>query len=212
MVVSGAHLVFLESLMARAPVFVRLPVLGFYCWLTGFGPPVVKAFLHRLGEVFLRPFGWSGLQVEAAAVLLSLAMWPWWLMSRSLQMSWMCSLALSLPAVLSWNALDQSLKAYARLFVFVGASLVSVAWNVLVAPFVGVLLFPLSLALLPCPFLEPAVARVWDFFLWLLNWGPKSEPAAWFFSSRDLFWIPLVLHSYLLVREVKWRRARAFVC
>lgn len=207
MVVSGAHLIFLESLLPRR---VRMPVLALYCWLTGFGPPVVKAFAHRLAEWKLKPLGWSALQAEAVAILATLLVCPFWLTSRSLQMSWMCFLALSLPPLIRWRALDQSLKTYALLFLFVGSSLISVGWNTLVAPFVGVILFPLSLMLLVLPMLGPLVDGVWNVFLGLLNWGPKSEPAAWFLSSRDLFWLPLGLHILLLIREVRWRRARAF--
>jgi predicted membrane metal-binding protein len=210
MVVSGAHLLFLESLVARAPLRWRLGLLGLYCWLTGFGAPVVKAFLRRAAEVLLRPLGWSGLQIEAVAVLLSLFCYPWWLNSRSLQMSWMCGLALSLPPILRWRAFDQALKAYLLLFIFVGSSVVSIGWNTLVAPIVGAILFPISLALLILPFLAPWVDLVWDLFLWLLAWGPKSPPAAWFISSRDLFWVPFFLHIFLLTREIRWRRAFAF--
>lgn len=212
MVVSGAHLLFLESLVSRCPKFLRLTLLGLYCWLTGFGAPVVKAFVFRICELHLRPLGWSRLQMEAAAISITLCLYPWWLTSRSLEMSWMCALALSLPPLLRWQALDQSLKAYVLLFVFAGSSLVSIAWNALVAPAVGVILFPLSLAILPLPFLAPLVDRVWDLFLLLLAWGPKAPPSSWFFSSRDLFWIPLALHMLLLVREVRWRRAHAFSC
>ncbi len=151
MVVSGAHLLFLESLLGRAPALIKLPALGVYCWLTGFGAPVVKAFLHRLCELQLRNRGWSSLQIEAVAVLLTLTLFPWWLLSRSLQMSWMCFLALSLPKILKWSALDQSLKAYLFLYIFVGASPIGIVWNTLLSPLIGVVLFPLSLALLPFP-------------------------------------------------------------
>ncbi len=212
MVVSGAHLMFLESLLARTPLWLRLPVLGFYCWLTGFGAPVVKAFAHRTAEIFLRPYGWSGLWIEAVAVALAVTVYPWWLMSRSLQMSWMCSLALSLPRLLRWRALDQSLKAYILLFVFVGGSLIGVCWNTLAAPFVGLILFPVSLLTILLPFLSGPVDRVWDLFLLLLSYGPKGSPSSWFFASRDLFWIPPLVHVALLAGEVRWRRARAFSC
>lgn len=208
MVVSGAHLIFLESLL---PPRVRLPVLAFYCWMTGFGPPVVKAFAHRIAESQLKPRGWTSLQAEAAAVLVTLTIWPFWITSRSLQMSWMCFLALSLPPLFRWKAFDQSLKTYLLLFLFVGASTLSIFWNTLIAPLVGTILFPCSLTLLILPVLAPLVERVWDVFLFLLNWGPKSQPAAWFFSSRDLFWLPLTLHICLLIREVRCRRAQAFL-
>jgi len=212
MVVSGAHLLFLESLLSRAPRRVRLPCLFFYCWFTGFGAPVVRAFAHRVVQTFLQPKGWSGIQIEAAAVTLTLALWPSWLLSRSLQMSWMCALALSLPRILRPAALDQAVKAYALLFVFAGAPLLSIAWNTLLAPLVGVILFPLCLSVLLFPWLSGPVDLVWDLFLWILRWGPKGNPQQWFISSKDLFWLPPLLHGYLLVKEIRWRRKRAFSC
>ena len=210
MVVSGAHLLFLESLLGKAPVWIRLPVLGFYCWLTGFGAPVVKAFFRRVVELKLRRIGWTNLQIEAVSIGAAILVWPPWVLSKSLQMSWVCALALALPALLAWRALDQALKVHALLFVFVGGSFTSVLWNTVAAPFVGVVLFPISLAAMVWPVTTPLVERVWDIFLALLAFGPQSPPAAWFISGRDLFWLPLTLHIFFLAKEVRWRRARAF--
>ncbi len=210
MVVSGAHLIFIETMLARAPVWLRLPVLGAYCWLTGFGPPVVKAFIHRVLEVFLKPLHWRSLQIEAVAVGFLLIARPMWLMSRSFQMSWMCSLAINLPRWFKSSAFDQSLKSYVMLFVFTGASLISIAWNSLLAPFVGMILFPICLTVLPFPFMAGGVDLVWDAFLWLLSAGPKAAPFEWYLWTRDLFWLPPLMHFLLLKHEVRWRRKHVF--
>lgn len=212
MVVSGAHLLFLESLLARLPQSVRLSVLGFYCWLTGFGAPVVKAFIFRLIQPGLRARGLTRIQVEAASVVLILCVYPWWFFSRSMQMSWMCGLALSLPRVLRPNVLDQALKAHILLFVFAGASVLSIFWNTLIGPFIGVILFPLCLLVVPFPFLSAWIDGVWEIFLSLLRIGPKGQPYEWFFAAQDLFWIPPVVHMVMMYWEVRWRRASAFSC
>lgn len=209
MVVSGAHLLFLEALLAKFSAAVRLPILMFYCWFTGFGPPVVKAFTHRLFEQILKPRHWRPLQVEAVAVVCILIIRPSWIVSRSFQMSWMCSLAMYLPRYLRWRALDQSLKAYVMLFVFTGASFLSIAWNTLLAPFVGMILFPICLSVMPFPFFLGAADRVWDVFLWILSHGPRSSPFEWFLWTRELFWIPPLTHAALLFYEVK--RCRKFL-
>lgn len=210
MVVSGAHLLFIEALLARAPSWIRLPVLGIYCWLTGFGPPVVKAFTHRVLEVFLKPRHWKPLQVEAVAVLLLLVLRPMWLVSRSFQMSWMCSMAMNLPRLWKSSAFDQSVKSYLMLFIFTGASVLSILWNTLLAPFVGMILFPVCLLGIVFPFSISAVDLLWDLFLGILSWGPKAGPFEWFLWSSDLVWIPPLIHYLLLRYEVRWRRAYAF--
>jgi predicted membrane metal-binding protein len=209
MVVSGAHLLFLEALLVRAPSWIRFPLLGTYCWMTGFGPPVVKAFAHRVFELWLRPRYWRPIQVEAVAVLSLLLLQPAWLMSRSFQMSWMCSLALYLPRWFHYRKFDQAVKSYFMLFVFTGASLLSIAWNTLLAPFVGMILFPICLSVIPLPFLLPVVDGVWDLFLWLLSAGPQSLPSEWYLWTRELFWIPPLVHFFLLQWEV--RRCRVYV-
>lgn len=210
MVVSGAHLLFLEALLAKFSPAVRLPILMFYCWLTGFGPPVVKAFTHRVVELVLNSKHWRPAQVEAVAVTLIILVCPAWIVSRSFQMSWMCSLAMYLPRYLRWRELDQSLKSYFMLFVFTGASLVSIAWNTLLAPFVGMILFPICLMVIPLPFLIGIVDRVWDLFLWILSHGPCSSPYEWFIWTRELFWIPPLAHMALLFYEVKRCRRLLF--
>lgn len=210
MVVSGAHLMFLESLLERVPTWLRLSLLGGYCWLTGFGAPIVKAFVRRVWEVRLRKSGWSSLQIDFVSVMTVLILWPPWFMSRSLQMSWMCGLALALPAWFRWRAFDQSLKAYILLFAFCAGHPVSIAWNSLIAPFVGMILFPASLMVLPFPFLQPLADGLWDFFLLVLRLGPKFPPLAWYASIQYLFWMTPMLHLFLLWREVGWRRAYAY--
>lgn len=212
MVVSGAHLLFLESMMERLPVSLRLPLLGGYCWLTGFGAPIAKAFARRLWEVWLRPLGWSGLQIDFIAVASVLCIWPPWILSRSLQMSWMCGLALSLSPWFKWRAFDQSLKAYLLLFVFAAANPVSIAWNCMVAPFVGMILFPMSLACFAFEFLVPIGDALWGFFLLILRAGPKFPPVPWFAAIQYLFWLAPLLHLLLLRREIQWRRAHAYSC
>jgi hypothetical protein len=210
MVVSGAHLIFLENLIKPAPRPLQILFLTVYSWLTGFGPPIVKALIRRLFEPWLSRHGWSSLQIEAFSVTVVLTFVPMWIVSRSFLMSWLCALAFQLPRLVKYRALDVSAKTYVLLFVFCAASPLTIFWNSLVAPLVGDLLFPLTLVLIPVPWLTPAVDKIWQIFLWILSMGPQAAPNPWFFSSRELFWIPLTVHGLLLVKEVRWRRAYAF--
>ncbi len=208
MVVSGAHLIFLERLTGWAPPRVRLLALGFYCWCTGFGAPVVKAFVRRVVERKLKPRGWTSIQCEAAAVLITLLFAPHWLTSRSFLMSWMCALAFTLPRFLP--VLDSSAKVWVLLFAFSAASPLTILWNAILAPLVGEILFPACLLVIPLPFLTPLIDRLWDLLLWILSFGPQAEGQSWFWPARQLLWLPLFTHIFILMWEVRWRRALAF--
>ncbi len=208
LVVSGAHLIFLERLTLWLPARARLSVLGVFCWLTGFGAPVVKAFLRRALEPRLH--GWTTIQCEGAAVAAALLLFPPWIVSRSFLMSWTCALAFALPPLLP-RPVDASVKVFILLYAFSAASPLTVLWNALVAPFVGELLFPASLTTIALPALTPLVDQLWSALLWILELGPQGRAAEWFWPARQLLWIPLFTHIFLLMMEVRWRRARAFL-
>ncbi len=214
MVVSGSHLVFIETLLVFLPRTWRLCVMGFYCFITGFQAPVVRAFLRRLVQPTLRlRSGLTALQIEAFTVILILFTYPPWLVSRSFLMSWMCGLALCAPVIFPrWRHLDLALKAYVFLFPFCWVSPITVGWNTLLAPFVGILLFPACLVVMLIPAFTPATDLLWRGFLGLLALGPQTIPLEVFLSASQLCWIPLVTHVSLLVLEVRWRRAHAFSC
>lgn len=213
MVVSGSHLIFLEMLLGFLPRRIRLAILGGYCYLTGFQAPVVRAFLRRALALPLRArLGTTSLQLEAAAVCAALLLYPEWLVSRSFLMSWMCGLALCLPKILPRTPhFDQALKSYFFLLPFCWASPLSVGWNTLLAPFVGIILFPACVFAVAFPFAVGVGDWMWAFFLRILELGPQAPQFPIFFSSRWLCWIPIVTHSALLVAEVRWRRAHAFL-
>lgn len=213
LVVSGAHLVFVERLVGRRTKF-RLPALGLYCWLTGFGAPVLRAFARRLCHLGLERCGWSRLQVEAAATLLLLLVYPPFLSSRSFLMSWLCALALLLPGVPlpRWRGLDRSLKVYLFLFPFCPNSPLAILWNCLIAPFVGEILFPACLLAFVCPWFTWLSDSVWRALLWMLSAGPHAPPSVtMFWTVGWLWWLPLCVHVLLLIGERKWRRALAFL-
>jgi predicted membrane metal-binding protein len=212
MVVSGSHLVFLEILLGFLPSGVLKILLGAYCYLTGFQAPVVRAFLRRLiGPTFKARKGMTSLQVEAAAVVIALGLYPEWLGSRSFLMSWMCGLALAAPKIFPRAPhFDLAVKAYVFLLPFCWASPLSVAWNTLLAPFVGFLLFPTCILAILIPPLVPLSDGMWRGFLMLLDLGPQGSQSGMFFSSWSLCWIPAATHLALLIWEVRWRRVFAF--
>jgi hypothetical protein len=213
MVVSGSHLVFLESLLGFLPGRMRLSALGGYCFLVGFQAPVMRALLRRLLHAPLTGrWGMSPLQVEAMTALLALALHPAWIGSRSFLMSWMCGLALSTPPLLPrrphWDA---AIKCYLFLLPFSAASPLTVGWNALLAPLVGGVLFPACLLALLIPPLQPLSDAMWDLLLRVLAWGPAAEPWYLLLPLGVLCGLTIFVHGGLLMGEVKWRRARAFL-
>lgn len=212
MVVSGSHLIFIEILLGFLPLSVRHFILGGYCYLTGFQAPVVRAFLRRILSRPLKAWiGLTSLQLEAVSVLLALALYPQWVISRSFLMSWMCGLALCVPPLFKRaRHFDLALKSYLFLLPFCWASPLSVAWNTLLTPFVGLILFPASLLAIVVPPLVGVGDFIWMGFLKILELGPKAPQLPIFVSSVHLCWIPFVVHSGFLIWEVRWRRVQAF--
>jgi ComEC/Rec2-related protein len=211
MVVSGAHLLFVERLMAWLPFRLRLSILALYCWLTGFGAPVVRAFARRLAVGFLDPYGFTTLQVEAVVSLAILIVWPPWLWSLSFQMSWLCALALQAPWKMSrWPPLDLSLRCYLFLLPLCPSSPMVIGWNALLGPLIGEAIFPLAMACFLFPALTPIGDEVWRGLLWILSAGPHGTPLILNWPSYAFWWVPAAVQLMLLIGDWKWRRALAF--
>lgn len=204
MIVSGAHLAFLDRLMSKFPGYLRIIFLSFYSWLTGFGPPVVRALANRCLFPFCQKRGFGHLQTELLSSLILLCIHPRWLTSRSFLMSWMCSLALSLP----YGHL--TLRCFVFLYPFAATAPISLFWNLLITPLVGHLLFPFCLMSFLVHSLSPFTDFFWLSLLQILEWGPKAPPAYWFLRTSSLAWLPLFLHILLIQGEIRWRRAWAF--
>lgn len=209
-VVSGAHLYFLDSWLPRRARTLRYGVLSFYCWLTGFGPPVVRAFVRRVVEEGVGRH-LTSLQQELVTVVSIFLICPHWLASRSFLMSWLCGLALSLPQIGSrFAALQTGWKCYVLLFPFCAATPLSILFNTIVTPILGGIVFPLAILAALLPFLQPAIDEIWRCLFLILSSLPFAPPAPWFLATRLVAWIPLVLHLLLLWGEVQCRRVWAF--
>lgn len=148
-VVSGSHLIFLEHvLLYRAPSILRLLVLTLFSLFSGLQPPVVRSWISLYLPFVLRKWGWrSSIRIWMAG-LLSLCVNPTWITSLSLQLSWACALGLNMPAF--WRlprALCRSIWIFIFLYPLLWStpkSYLSPLCNWLLAPIIGLLLFPLS--------------------------------------------------------------------
>jgi predicted membrane metal-binding protein len=208
LVVSGLHMMFIDRWLEWLPQRPRLTLLFGYVILTGFHPPISRAFLRRLLKPYLNGrLKLTLLQAEAAGVGIALLIYPPWIFSRSFLMSWMGGLAGTQPHTSNW---ERALKAYLLLLPFCWASPLSLGWNVLFAPFAGGVLLPACwLAFLWHGFTlisDP----IWRALLWLLDFGPQGSPLPLYFTSLQLLWLPPVIHALWLTLEVRWRRRSAF--
>ncbi len=211
LVVSGAHLHFLEKWIEFLPARWRLALLGGYCWLTGFGAPVVRAWARRLCGIVGRSTGFSALQFEFLTVAGLLAIYPSWLWSRSFLMCWLCALAISLPPVFPRAPnLSLSLTCWLMLLPFCPSTPATILVNTIVTPYIGGVLLPLCGLAAMIPLLVPLTDVMWAVLLEILRHFPSAPPAPWISVSPHLFLIPLVIHLGLLLLEVPWRRKRAF--
>lgn len=213
LVVSGAHLHFMEGWLKWLPDRSRLWLLGFYCWFTSFGPPVVRAWLRRLCDHLGRRLGASPLQMELVTLLLIIAVCPGWLWSRSFLMCWLCALALCLPPLVPKAPnISLSLACYILLFPFCPGTPATILCNIIVTPIVGAILFPMCALAALIPPLTVVTDELWRVLILVLDHFPTAPPASFVFFSHWLFLYPLSLHLLLLVLEIPWRRARAFSC
>ena len=212
LVVSGAHLVFVERLVSWLPKRARWASLLVYSWLTGFGIPIVRALLRRLCDHIFVNWGWTRLQTEAQTTAILLVLHPAWLHSQSFLMCWACALAMQAPWhwPKNWPQLSVSLKCYTFLFPLCPSSPLSIAWNSLVAPAMGEILFPACLLAYLFPITVPITDQVWYALLWLLKVGPRQTATGVVGSAILLWWLPLVTHAFLLWGEWKWRSSAAF--
>lgn len=211
MVVSGAHLHFFERLVPFFPRRIRTFLLALYCWLTGFGAPIVRSFVRRLIEPRLRARAWSTLQIEAATAALVLSAIPVWFTSRSFLMSWMCALALAFPWMPSRSGWVQSTVVFLFLYLFCSSSPFTIAFNALLAPAIGALFFPLSLATVFAPALTAVSDFCWHQLLEILKMGPDAPAASEMIRTRTLMWIPWIVQFVLIFMEIRWRRRVFFL-
>lgn len=211
LVVSGAHLVTLERMSRRAPAAFTNFLLAAYCWLTGFGAPVVRAGVTRLLRPFTRARGLGPVQTELVTSAVIIMCYPPWAWSRSFLMSWLCVLALKAPVPRTRvPALIDGLRCYVFLYPFCLSHPLTVIWNCLVAPLIGGGLFPLAAVAFVWPGATICVDFAWAGVLWVLRSGPRAGAEGAVIVTAWLWWLPWIVNVLLMWTEWMWRRARAF--
>lgn len=177
-IVSGSHLVLLETILTRSlpqkfSSFSLVTTLLFvFCLMTGWQAPAVRAmttlFLQRLNQK--KKLSWTGPQMTFFSGVLTWIVFPRWFFSYSFILSWGASLSLCLVP----NSAQLKLKEQWRVHLFVyilllplllpfgGMHPFSIICNWLVGPVFSVLFFPLSLMAFLIPWISPITDFVWE--------------------------------------------------
>lgn len=184
MVISGAHLIFIEKAWKFLPHF-RFKNTSFvfflllYAFSAGLSPPILRALfsfvLTRINKKW--KLFWSPYTRVHISGLLCLLCEQTWIHSLSLQLSWVASLGMANPRLSRWKS---CILTYLLILPLVSswsnAHPFSIVVNWLIAPLASCVLLPLSLLTLPFPFLRLFTDIVWQWFLQLLNFlRPLTE-------------------------------------
>ena len=221
LVVSGIHLQLLSLLLhqllpkpwTQRPAFFLLHfcLLFFYLLVTGFHPPVVRAFFFLLLTFLSWKFRWSWSRIQKTTFvgLLLLALEPDWIFNFSFYLSWLANIALSFGSLTSVNVskIRQALHTWPKRLltrltpIFVSSlsvqaiislplhcfSLLAVFGNILLAPFLTILIFPLSLSLAFRNEIGKFGNQAWDFLFWLLERLSQLSVGCWGFFDLPQF-------------------------
>ncbi|MCC6138752.1 MAG: ComEC/Rec2 family competence protein [Bdellovibrionaceae bacterium] len=189
-VVSGSHLIFIETLLKKLPQrfqCINGILLFLFSWMCLLNAPIGRALvsysLHHASRkffLFLRQD-----QIVLAAGLISLLVFPEWITSVSLQLSWMAALCMSLPA-------SKTLKAFlCLLYIAPLLGLQNPLWafnNIFFIALFDAVLFPFTALSLFIPYSSWCADQIWRGVLFLLTYLPASEPNAKNFETLSMIW------------------------
>ena len=178
MVVSGAHLMFLEKSLSIIPHwrykrFLIIVLLTFYSFCTQMNPPILRALISVFLKEFSKKFQlhWDSFYRLIISGIACLTLNPQWIASASLQLSLVGTLAFSYSR-------QSKLIAHILCFIFI-VPLVS-QWSVLhplsillnwiLFPLFSAVIFPLSILSFIFPFLYPFTQFLMDQFILILTY------------------------------------------
>ncbi len=222
-VVSAGHLVVISEFLAfiKWPRFFITFVLFVFTLITGLQAPCLRSLMALLIGYFLshRKLILSGPQLVFLTGILTLALFPQWSQSFSLQLSWAAALALSITSLFRnrnhsslQNMIITSFCVFIVLLPFMqrlgGLHPLTILWNITLGTLTAFLLFPLSIL----AFLNPFFLNILEFMMkpfWSilkLSDEFRFEPSS---SSSNLLmgwaWI-LILHLLLHFTALFYQR------
>ncbi|MFN8847847.1 MAG: ComEC/Rec2 family competence protein [Bdellovibrionales bacterium] len=143
-VVSGSHFLILQQIFERLriPSPVGITFLVFFNFLSGFTAPGTRACLGSSLNPILKL---NGHQKVLFISVMTLLINPDWIRSYSFWLSWLASLILEISPKDRFRIIQNFLYYLTWSFLGMTLSLWSIPLNVLIAPLIGWVLFPLSL-------------------------------------------------------------------
>lgn len=218
-VVSGGHLQALSWLIDKTDTLKKAKLLLFfiYTFLTGFQAPIFRAVIAISLLTLSKKFRWGHGQIHAQffAGLFCLILFPEWLKSSSLFLSWLASIGLCLGTLFFQN---ESFKKYLCsnlliqiLFscIFKNFQWVGLLANLILAPFFAVLLFPVCFL----AYISSVFTPLLDFFVAIIIFCTQTLQQLWAGNiNLDLLlkpdlWIILFASqiSLLSLKQIKYR-------
>jgi predicted membrane metal-binding protein len=220
-VVSGTHLVWIEIalrlFLARFPrgKWLSVGLLILFAVAARLQPPIVRAGLSMALTSANRRWslGWTPLHRALFAGVLTLFLFPKWLGSTSLLLSWSAALVLSLDDERNRDPWRKQITIYLVMFVLLlplaAPHPLTIVFNVLVAPLVAGLLFPLSVIVFVLPFSAVLLDPLLAWALWLLELLSRLVPdfAPSYSVAPFFLWIYLFsVQAYWLFCQIRARR------
>lgn len=222
MVVSGAHLLFLEKFYVKIPLpflpkklrtLVLLILLLLYAITSRLNPPVLRALfsfcLIRFSQshkLFLNPY-----ILTCASGLLCLVYNPDWIYSYSLQLSWLAALTQNASSLLKKSVLSYLciLPVISR-WHFIHPIGIFINW--IFSPIIGSILFPLSFLSFIFKPLHIVVDQIWNLIFFLLQ-GLQFLPKAFYMPSWNFHqgWIWVYIIGIVLALNLfsGWKKRGA---
>ncbi len=215
-IVSGAHLVFLSSLLifffqpgSKKLRYLILPILLMYVLATRGEPPVLRAFIQILVCTVsdFRKWAWPSEHQIAISGLICLLFFPLWSLNLSLILSWLAALTLSWTRP---SILKSSLALYFVLLIPLlnvgGQSPFGIGFNIFLAPVVGAALLPLTWLAWSLPILMPFVDQLMSVFITLLSWITthlKYPAQTTMYIQMSHLWLGIVIYHFTL-HTIRW--------
>ncbi|MBS1969704.1 MAG: ComEC/Rec2 family competence protein [Bdellovibrionales bacterium] len=227
-IVSGSHFLFLHKLLARVPIvrFCPLLVLSVYCLATLCQPPALRSLLF----LSLVSFTKQQKRFPSPVILVfiscafSVCIFPQWITSRSLLMSLLAALTIavmsefwgknrgSIPEMFATQSTIYVVMAFC-LWGFSNLHPLSILMNMIFAPLIGAVIFPLALLVIVLPPLGFVFDAAMNALIWILrntsevlgeNGAGELVPVVW---QWTLFLV-LTAASYSYLIQQKRRKVR----
>lgn len=225
-VVSAGHLVVISEFLAYigwSRFFVTF-VLFVFTLVTGLQAPCLRSLMALLIGYFLthRKLILSGPQMVFFTGIFTLALFPQWSQSFSLQLSWAAALALSITSLFRnrnhsnlQNMIITSFCVFVVLLPFMqrlgGLHPLTILWNITLGTATAFLLFPLSILAFLNPFflhiLELVMKPFWS-ILQLSNefrFEPSQQPSSLLIGWTWIFILHLILHFTALFYQRSYK-------